>query len=119
MSLTSVRISEEVWLTCLSHALTTETEEIMGLLLGDTEVAPLSPGPLPFPPPSRFPSSPDARRASSSHLIVVGVACLLVVLGQGRHDCRHMGGVAADEVREEKGQGRGQPRAARRRVGAG
>ncbi|KAK3134945.1 hypothetical protein QOZ80_5BG0412730 [Eleusine coracana subsp. coracana] len=37
MSLTSVRVSEEVWLTCLSHALTTETEEIMGLLLGDIE----------------------------------------------------------------------------------
>uniref|UniRef100_A0A452ZQE9 MPN domain-containing protein n=1 Tax=Aegilops tauschii subsp. strangulata TaxID=200361 RepID=A0A452ZQE9_AEGTS len=35
MSLTEVRIGEEVWLTCLSHALTTETEEVMGLLLGD------------------------------------------------------------------------------------
>jgi len=38
MSLTSVKIGEEVWLTCLSHALTTETEEVMGLLLGDVEV---------------------------------------------------------------------------------
>ncbi|CAN6346005.1 unnamed protein product [Urochloa humidicola] len=37
MSLTSVKIGEEVWLTCLSHALTTETEEVMGLLLGDIE----------------------------------------------------------------------------------
>ncbi|XP_044344681.1 lys-63-specific deubiquitinase BRCC36 [Triticum aestivum] len=37
MSLTEVRIGEEVWLTCLSHALTTETEEVMGLLLGDVE----------------------------------------------------------------------------------
>ncbi|KAJ6810649.1 uncharacterized protein M6B38_283085 [Iris pallida] len=37
MSLTSVRMSEEVWLTCLSHALTTEKEEIMGLLLGDIQ----------------------------------------------------------------------------------
>ncbi|RLN28758.1 hypothetical protein C2845_PM05G30750 [Panicum miliaceum] len=37
MSLTSVKIGEEVWLTCLSHALTTETEEVMGLLLGDVE----------------------------------------------------------------------------------
>lgn len=37
MSLTEVKIGEEVWLTCLSHALTTETEEVMGLLLGDVE----------------------------------------------------------------------------------
>ncbi|KMZ71525.1 Lys-63-specific deubiquitinase BRCC36 [Zostera marina] len=37
MSLTSVKMSEEVWLTCVSHALTMETEEIMGLLLGDTK----------------------------------------------------------------------------------
>ncbi|CAN1278664.1 Lys-63-specific deubiquitinase BRCC36 [Linum perenne] len=35
MSLTSVKMSEDVWLTCLTHALSTETEEIMGLLLGD------------------------------------------------------------------------------------
>ncbi|KAF3786269.1 Lys-63-specific deubiquitinase [Nymphaea thermarum] len=27
MSLTGVRMSEEVWLTCLTHALSTETEE--------------------------------------------------------------------------------------------
>ncbi|WMV35135.1 hypothetical protein MTR67_028520 [Solanum verrucosum] len=39
MALTSVKMTEEVWLTCLSHALSTETEEIMGLLLGDTQVA--------------------------------------------------------------------------------
>lgn len=38
MSLTSVKMAEEVWLTCLTHALTTETEEIMGLLLGDIQV---------------------------------------------------------------------------------
>jgi hypothetical protein len=57
MSLTSVRISEEVWLTCLSHALTTETEEIMGLLLGDTEVtAP------PIPAHLSVPLLPDACR---------------------------------------------------------
>eukprot|EP00249_Psilotum_nudum_P016338 c25773_g2_i2 orf=115-774(+) len=37
MSLTAVKISEEVWLTCLTHALSTETEEVMGLLLGDIE----------------------------------------------------------------------------------
>ncbi|OMP00129.1 JAB1/Mov34/MPN/PAD-1 [Corchorus olitorius] len=31
-------MSEDVWLTCLTHALSTETEEIMGLLLGDIEL---------------------------------------------------------------------------------
>lgn len=30
-------MAEEVWLTCLTHALSTETEEIMGLLLGDIQ----------------------------------------------------------------------------------
>lgn len=39
MSLTSVKMTEEVWLTCLTHALSTETEEILGLLLGDIEYA--------------------------------------------------------------------------------
>ena len=38
MALTSVKMAEEVWLACLTHALTTETEEIMGLLLGDIRV---------------------------------------------------------------------------------
>ncbi|KAL2982485.1 hypothetical protein AAZX31_13G344000 [Glycine max] len=37
MSLTSVKMSEEVWLSCVTHALSTETEEIMGLLLGDIQ----------------------------------------------------------------------------------
>ncbi|XP_058112887.1 uncharacterized protein LOC131255938 [Magnolia sinica] len=37
MSLTGVKMSEEVWLTCLTHSLSTETEEIMGLLLGDIQ----------------------------------------------------------------------------------
>ncbi|XP_077211139.1 uncharacterized protein LOC143846559 [Tasmannia lanceolata] len=37
MSLTCVKMSEDVWLTCLNHALSTETEEIMGLLLGDIQ----------------------------------------------------------------------------------
>uniref|UniRef100_A0A803LEF4 BRCC36 C-terminal helical domain-containing protein n=1 Tax=Chenopodium quinoa TaxID=63459 RepID=A0A803LEF4_CHEQI len=37
MSLTNVKMSEEVWLTCVTHAFSTETEEIMGLLLGDIE----------------------------------------------------------------------------------
>ncbi|CAI5511982.1 unnamed protein product, partial [Closterium sp. Naga37s-1] len=35
MSLTEVVVSSEVWLTCATHALSTEAEEIMGLLLGD------------------------------------------------------------------------------------
>ncbi|KAL7152519.1 hypothetical protein ABFS83_04G103400 [Erythranthe nasuta] len=39
MSLTSVKMSEDVWLTCLTHALSTETEEIMGLLLGDIQIS--------------------------------------------------------------------------------
>lgn len=43
MSLTCVKMSEDVWLTCLTHALSTETEEIMGLLLGDIEVHTLLP----------------------------------------------------------------------------
>ncbi|KAJ4953103.1 hypothetical protein NE237_029935 [Protea cynaroides] len=37
MSLRCVKMSEDVWLTCLTHALSTETEEIMGLLLGDIQ----------------------------------------------------------------------------------
>ncbi|KAM7253819.1 hypothetical protein ACFE04_031501 [Oxalis oulophora] len=37
MSLTSVKMCEEVWLTCMTHALSTEKEEIMGLLLGDIQ----------------------------------------------------------------------------------
>nr|XP_043624012.1 lys-63-specific deubiquitinase BRCC36 [Erigeron canadensis] len=37
MSLTSVKMGEDVWMTCLTHALSTETEEIMGLLLGDIQ----------------------------------------------------------------------------------
>ncbi|XP_051152141.1 uncharacterized protein LOC127266073 [Andrographis paniculata] len=37
MTLASVKMSEEVWWTCLTHALSTESEEIMGLLLGDIQ----------------------------------------------------------------------------------
>eukprot|EP01114_Cavostelium_apophysatum_P007939 TRINITY_DN2015_c0_g2_i2.p1 TRINITY_DN2015_c0_g2~~TRINITY_DN2015_c0_g2_i2.p1 ORF type:complete len:289 (-),score=45.53 TRINITY_DN2015_c0_g2_i2:69-935(-) len=37
MSLAVVYITEDVFFTCLSHALTTEKEEVMGLLLGDIE----------------------------------------------------------------------------------
>lgn len=42
----AVKMSEEVWLTCLTHALSKETEEIMGLLLGDVEVTLLFQEPL-------------------------------------------------------------------------
>eukprot|EP01116_Phalansterium_solitarium_P019984 TRINITY_DN5766_c2_g1_i1.p2 TRINITY_DN5766_c2_g1~~TRINITY_DN5766_c2_g1_i1.p2 ORF type:complete len:350 (+),score=128.36 TRINITY_DN5766_c2_g1_i1:128-1177(+) len=37
MSLKRVDISSDVYFVCLSHALTTEIEEVMGLLLGDIE----------------------------------------------------------------------------------
>lgn len=37
MALEGVRVTQEVWLTCVTHALSTETEEIMGLLLGDIQ----------------------------------------------------------------------------------
>ena len=35
--LSSVEVSRDVMQTCLAHALTTEREEVMGLLLGDIE----------------------------------------------------------------------------------
>jgi BRCA1/BRCA2-containing complex subunit 3 len=38
MALTEVHMSSDAWEVCLIHALTTEKEEVMGLLLGDTEV---------------------------------------------------------------------------------
>lgn len=37
MALEGVKLTQEVWLTCVTHALSTETEEIMGLLLGDIQ----------------------------------------------------------------------------------
>lgn len=37
MTLEGVKLTQEVWLTCVTHALSTETEEIMGLLLGDIQ----------------------------------------------------------------------------------
>jgi BRCA1/BRCA2-containing complex subunit 3 len=37
MALEGVKVTQEVWLTCVTHALSTETEEIMGLLLGDIQ----------------------------------------------------------------------------------
>jgi hypothetical protein len=38
MSLTKVVVTPEVWLSMATHALTTEAEEVMGLLLGDIRV---------------------------------------------------------------------------------
>jgi len=35
MSLARVRIESDVWFVCLSHALSSEREEVMGLLMGD------------------------------------------------------------------------------------
>ncbi|KAL3631819.1 hypothetical protein CASFOL_024803 [Castilleja foliolosa] len=76
MSLTSVKISEEVWLTCLTHALSTETEEIMGLLLGDIQskngdVTALIWGALPQPrcdrQKDRVETNPEQLTAASSH----------------------------------------------------
>ncbi|TVU20418.1 hypothetical protein EJB05_36626, partial [Eragrostis curvula] len=60
----------------LSHALTTEKEEVMGLLLSDIEVTP--------PPAIRPNPSPHSRPP--------------LLLEQGRHDRLDMGGGAADEI---------------------
>ncbi|CAA2973316.1 lys-63-specific deubiquitinase BRCC36-like [Olea europaea subsp. europaea] len=77
MSLTSVKMSEEVWLTCLTHALSTETEEIMGLLLGDVQhsrngnVTALVWGALPQPRSDRrkdrVETNPEQLTAASAH----------------------------------------------------
>lgn len=77
MSLTSVKMSEEVWLTCLTHALSTETEEIMGLLLGDIQhskdgsVTALIWGALPQPrsdrQKDRVETNPEQLTAASVH----------------------------------------------------
>ncbi|KAL5984711.1 hypothetical protein ACLOJK_041332 [Asimina triloba] len=39
MSLTRVKMLEEFWLICIAHALSTETEEIIGLILGDIKIS--------------------------------------------------------------------------------
>lgn len=39
MSLTDVEVTSEVWMMCVTHALSTEKEEVMGLLLGDILVS--------------------------------------------------------------------------------
>ncbi|XP_057772649.1 uncharacterized protein LOC130992140 [Salvia miltiorrhiza] len=77
MSLTSVKMSEDVWLTCLTHALSTETEEIMGLLLGDIQsskngnVTALIWGALPQPrsdrQKDRVETNPEQLTAASVH----------------------------------------------------
>jgi len=38
MSLSEVYITDDAYFTCITHALTTEKEEVMGLLIGDTEI---------------------------------------------------------------------------------
>jgi len=38
MSLSEVHITDDAYFTCITHALTTEKEEVMGLLIGDTEL---------------------------------------------------------------------------------
>lgn len=38
MALRRVDITQDVYLVCLTHALSTEKEEVMGLLFGDTDV---------------------------------------------------------------------------------
>lgn len=68
---------EEVWLTCLTHALSTETEEIMGLLLGDIQhskngtVTALIWGALPQPrsdrQKDRVETNPEQLTAASVH----------------------------------------------------
>ncbi|KAL8537532.1 hypothetical protein ACS0TY_012599 [Phlomoides rotata] len=77
MSLTSVKMSEDVWLTCMTHALSTETEEIMGLLLGDIQhskngnVTALIWGALPQPrsdrQKDRVETNPEQLTAASVH----------------------------------------------------
>jgi hypothetical protein len=37
--LAAVCLSQEAYLACIGHALTTEREEVMGLLLGDVKVS--------------------------------------------------------------------------------
>ncbi|KAK4410595.1 Lys-63-specific deubiquitinase BRCC36 [Sesamum angolense] len=87
MSLTSVKMSEEVWLTCLTHALSTETEEIMGLLLGDIQhskngtVTALIWGALPQPrsdrQKDRVETNPEQLTAASVHAEISFLQCLI------------------------------------------
>ncbi|KAK4375451.1 hypothetical protein RND71_006128 [Anisodus tanguticus] len=87
MSLTSVKMTEEVWLTCLSHALSTETEEIMGLLLGDTQhskngnVTALIWGALPQP---RCDRKKDRVETNPEQLTAASVKAEIMTLAIGR-----------------------------------
>ncbi|GMQ08850.1 hypothetical protein CsSME_00052412 [Camellia sinensis var. sinensis] len=84
MSLTSVKMSEDVWLACLTHALSTETEEIMGLLLGDIQhskngsVTALIWGALPQPrcdrQKDRVETNPEQLTAASAQAEIMTVA---------------------------------------------
>ncbi|KAL3366490.1 hypothetical protein AABB24_011264 [Solanum stoloniferum] len=86
MALTSVKMTEEVWLTCLSHALSTETEEIMGLLLGDTQskngsVTALIWGALPQP---RCDRRKDRVETNPEQLTAASVKAERMTLATGR-----------------------------------
>ncbi|KAK3026081.1 hypothetical protein RJ639_040753 [Escallonia herrerae] len=86
MSLTSVKMSEDVWLTCVTHALSTETEEIMGLLLGDIQhskngsVTALIWGALPQPrsdrQKDRVETNPEQLTAASVQAEISFLGCL-------------------------------------------
>lgn len=41
--LVAVSVAADALLVCLTHALSTEREEVMGLLIGETHVSPSSP----------------------------------------------------------------------------
>ncbi|KAL3511861.1 hypothetical protein ACH5RR_024578 [Cinchona calisaya] len=87
MALTGVKMTEEVWLTCLTHALSTETEEIMGLLLGDIQhsrngsVTALIWCALPQPRSDRrkdrVETNPEQLTAASAHAEISFTLCLL------------------------------------------
>ncbi|KAF5957130.1 hypothetical protein HYC85_004355 [Camellia sinensis] len=87
MSLTCVKMSEDVWLTCLTHALSTETEEIMGLLLGDIQhskngsVTALIWGALPQPrsdrQKDRVETNPEQLTAASVQAEISFLCCFL------------------------------------------
>ncbi|CAA2999110.1 lys-63-specific deubiquitinase BRCC36-like [Olea europaea subsp. europaea] len=92
MSLNNVKMSEEVWLTCLTHALSTETEEIMGLLLGDIQhsrngnVTALIWGALPQPRADRrkdrVETNPEQLTAASAqHRVTMATGITTRVIG--------------------------------------
>ncbi|KAL6563194.1 hypothetical protein OROHE_005781 [Orobanche hederae] len=93
MSLTSVKMSEDVWLTCLTHALSTETEEIMGLLLGDIQlskhgsVTALIWGALPQPrsdrQKDRVETNPEQLTAAAVHAEYVRTQAMYQLLDPG------------------------------------